>query len=130
LRRHPEPVIGARAERKVERELFEDLKRVTGKQTLLFELADAAVAHPEGVVREVVFPGLFQQRYVEFHSTLPMIFRSILSSSSLQRSNCVSMKTVLMVISMGLTQRTLVAFWEAKPQLKTTKCRNYGSSLS
>jgi hypothetical protein len=28
--------IGARAERKVERELLEDLKRVTGKQNILF----------------------------------------------------------------------------------------------
>ena len=35
--------IGARAERKVERELLDDLKRVTGKQNLLFELADAAL---------------------------------------------------------------------------------------
>jgi hypothetical protein len=38
--------IGARAERKVERELLEDLKRVTGKQTMLFELADAAPGAP------------------------------------------------------------------------------------
>lgn len=53
--------IGARAERKVERELLEDLKRVTGKQTLLFELADAALAHPEGIVREVVFPVVGEQ---------------------------------------------------------------------
>ena len=30
--------IGARAERKVERELLDDLKRVSGKQNLLFEL--------------------------------------------------------------------------------------------
>jgi hypothetical protein len=49
--------IGARAERKVERELLNDLKRVTGKQNLLFELADATLAQPDGVVREVVFPG-------------------------------------------------------------------------
>ncbi len=48
--------IGARAERKVERELLADLKRVGGKQNLLFELADATLAHPDGVVREVVFP--------------------------------------------------------------------------
>ena len=34
--------IGARAERRVERELLDDLKRVTGKQNLLFELAGAA----------------------------------------------------------------------------------------
>ncbi len=48
--------IGARAERKVERELLNDLKRVTGKQNLLFELADATLAHPDGVMRDVVFP--------------------------------------------------------------------------
>lgn len=53
--------IGARAERKVERELLEDLKRVSGKQNLLFELADATLAQPDGVVREVVFPVVGEQ---------------------------------------------------------------------
>ncbi|MCB1560389.1 MAG: Tn3 family transposase [Xanthomonadales bacterium] len=53
--------IGARAERKVERELLDDLKRVTGKQNLLFELADATLAHPDGVVRDVVFPVVGEQ---------------------------------------------------------------------
>ena len=53
--------IGARAERKVERELLDDLKRVTGKQNLLFELADAALAQPDGVVRDVVFPVVGEQ---------------------------------------------------------------------
>ena len=48
--------IGARAERKVERELLEDLKRVSGKQNLLFNLADATLAQPDGEVRDVVFP--------------------------------------------------------------------------
>ena len=48
--------IGAHAERKVERELLDDLKRVSGKQNILFELADASLARPDGVVREVVFP--------------------------------------------------------------------------
>jgi hypothetical protein len=41
--------IGARAERKVERELLDDLKRVAGKQNLLFELADATLAQPDAV---------------------------------------------------------------------------------
>lgn len=53
--------IGARAERKVERELLDDLKRVTGKQNLLFELADATLAKPDGVVRDVVFPVVGEQ---------------------------------------------------------------------
>ncbi len=48
--------IGSHAERKVERELLDDLKRVTGKQNILFELADASLAQPDGLVREVVFP--------------------------------------------------------------------------
>ena len=53
--------IGARAERKVERELLDNLKRVTGKQNLLFELADATLAQPDGVVRDVVFPVVGEQ---------------------------------------------------------------------
>jgi len=48
--------IGARAERKVEKELLEDLKRVHGKTGMLFRLAEAALAHPDGVVKEIVFP--------------------------------------------------------------------------
>ncbi|MEA3643369.1 MAG: Tn3 family transposase [Lamprobacter sp.] len=53
--------IGARAERKVERELLEDLKRVNGKQNLLFALAEATLAEPDGVVRNVVFPVVGEQ---------------------------------------------------------------------
>ena len=36
--------------------LLEDLKRVNGKTGMLFRLAEAALAHPEGVVKEIVFP--------------------------------------------------------------------------
>ncbi|MGZ8248717.1 MAG: Tn3 family transposase [Methylomagnum sp.] len=53
--------IGARAERRVERELLDDLKRVSGKQNLLFELAGAALDRPDGIVREVVFPVVSEQ---------------------------------------------------------------------
>jgi TnpA family transposase len=53
--------IGARAERRVDRELLDDLKRVSGKQNLLFELAGAALDQPDGVVREVVFPVVGEQ---------------------------------------------------------------------
>jgi TnpA family transposase len=48
--------IGAKAERKVEKELLEDLKRVRGKTGMLFRLAEAALENPEGVVKEIVFP--------------------------------------------------------------------------
>ena len=53
--------IGAKAEQRVERELIEDLKRVSGKNGLLFQLAEAALAHPDGIVREVVFPVVDEQ---------------------------------------------------------------------
>jgi len=53
--------IGAKAERRVERELIEDLKRVSGKHNLLFQLAEAALDHPEGIVKEVVYPVVGEQ---------------------------------------------------------------------
>jgi hypothetical protein len=53
--------IGARAERRVDRELLDELKRVTGKQNLLFDLAGAALEKPDGTVREVVFPVVGEQ---------------------------------------------------------------------
>lgn len=48
--------IGSKAERRVEQELLEDFKRVGGKHSLLFRLADASLAQPDGLVREVVYP--------------------------------------------------------------------------
>lgn len=48
--------ISSKAERRVEQELLEDFKRVGGKQHLLFRLADASLAKPDGRVREVVYP--------------------------------------------------------------------------
>jgi hypothetical protein len=53
--------IGAKAEQRVERELIEDLKRVAGKNNLLFQMAEATLTHPDGIVREVVFPVVDEQ---------------------------------------------------------------------
>ena len=53
--------IGASAERRVERELTGTLKRVTGKNTLLFRLAETALANPDGIIREVLFPVIDEQ---------------------------------------------------------------------
>jgi len=50
--------IGARAERKVTDELINAFKRVTGKKNILFQLAEASLARPDGAVREVVFPAV------------------------------------------------------------------------
>jgi hypothetical protein len=48
--------VAHRAETRVERELIADFKRVSGKNTLLFEIAEAALAQPEEPVRAVVYP--------------------------------------------------------------------------
>ena len=48
--------IGARAENRVERELISDLRRVRGKEGILFRLAEAAVEHPDDTVRAALFP--------------------------------------------------------------------------
>ena len=48
--------INARADRRVERELIDDLRKVRGKEAILFRLAAAAVEHPDDTVRDAVFP--------------------------------------------------------------------------
>jgi hypothetical protein len=48
--------IGARAERRVTQELVAEFRKVAGKETLLFRLAEAAVARPDDTVRAVVYP--------------------------------------------------------------------------
>jgi TnpA family transposase len=53
--------IGARAEHRVEKELLEDLKRVGGKQALLYRMAGAAVENPDGSVRDVIYPTVGEQ---------------------------------------------------------------------
>jgi hypothetical protein len=53
--------IGATAEKRVESELIADLKRVAGKPALLFKLAAASLAKPDGTVRAVISPVVDEQ---------------------------------------------------------------------
>jgi Domain of unknown function (DUF4158)/Tn3 transposase DDE domain len=50
--------INARAEKKITEELIREFKRVTGKETILFRLAEAAVDHPDDTVRAALFPAV------------------------------------------------------------------------
>ena len=45
--------IGARAERRVEQQVINEIRKVSGKNNLLFEIANASLAQPDGTVREV-----------------------------------------------------------------------------
>ncbi len=48
--------IGTRAENRVERELISDLRRVRGKEGILFRLAETALEHPDETIRTALFP--------------------------------------------------------------------------
>jgi TnpA family transposase len=65
--------LGTRAESKVEKELLQDFKRVSGKTGLLYQLAEVTVANPEGIVKDVVYPVVGKQTLIdlvkEFKST-------------------------------------------------------------
>ena len=50
--------IGARAERKVTEELINAFRKVSGKENILFAIAEASLAHPADAVREVVYPAV------------------------------------------------------------------------
>jgi hypothetical protein len=50
--------VRVRAERKVDREWLQYTKKVMGKTTLLYKIAKAATAHPDGAVKEVIFPAV------------------------------------------------------------------------
>jgi TnpA family transposase len=53
--------MGAKAERKVIKELVEDIKRVGGKHSLLFAIAEVALSNPDGTVKEVIYPVASEQ---------------------------------------------------------------------
>jgi len=48
--------MSVRADRKLVRELIGDYRKVHGKTTLLFRIAEAALEKPDGSVRDVIFP--------------------------------------------------------------------------
>jgi hypothetical protein len=48
--------VGVRAEKKVDGEWLQYAKKVIGKARLLYKIAKAATAHPDGAVKEVINP--------------------------------------------------------------------------
>ncbi|WP_222432374.1 Tn3 family transposase, partial [Leekyejoonella antrihumi] len=48
--------INTNADRRVEKQLTADLRKVRGKESLLFKLAGAAVEHPDELVRTALYP--------------------------------------------------------------------------
>ena len=48
--------IGKKSEDKVNKKIITELKKVDGKKSILLDLAKVAVANPEGIIKEVVYP--------------------------------------------------------------------------
>ena len=48
--------INTHADRRVERELIVDLRRVRGKDQILFRVAEVAVEHPDDTIRDALYP--------------------------------------------------------------------------
>jgi len=73
--------IGAKAEREASEELVGEFKRVAGKETLLFRVAEASVQRPDGTVKEVIFPvvgeGTLRDLIAEYKSSGPTYRRTV-----------------------------------------------------
>jgi TnpA family transposase len=75
--------VGARAEKKVTNELVNAFKRVNGKENILFRVAEASLAAPDGTVRGVVFPAVaggeqtLRELVHEFKTTGPLYRRTV-----------------------------------------------------
>lgn len=73
--------IQVRAEDRVEQEYVAQLKRIAGKDTILYRIAEAAVEHPDEPVREVVFPvpseTLLQDLIKEYQAKGPAFRRQV-----------------------------------------------------
>jgi TnpA family transposase len=65
--------IGVNAEKRVDKEVLADFKRVSGKTGLLFHMAEASLEHPKGQVDEVISPVVGEQTLrnlvKEYHAT-------------------------------------------------------------
>ncbi|WP_036486612.1 Tn3 family transposase [Myxosarcina sp. GI1] len=48
--------LDTRAQRRIEKQLIDEFKAVSGKTGLLFRIAEAAIAEPDGIIEQVIFP--------------------------------------------------------------------------
>jgi hypothetical protein len=53
--------IGVKAEKKVDKELLNDFRKVNNKSELLYHIAEIAVDNPDGIIKEVLYPVVNEQ---------------------------------------------------------------------
>lgn len=73
--------ISTKAERKIYKELLSDLKRVSGKTNLLFQIAEVSLENPDRTVKEVIYPIASEQKLrdlvAEYRSSGPAYHRVV-----------------------------------------------------
>ncbi len=57
--------IGTRAEKKVQKKILADIVRISGKNTILFQVAEAAVEHPDDAVSQIIYPAAGGKKILE-----------------------------------------------------------------
>ncbi len=53
--------LDSRASKRINQQLIDEFKKVSGKTGLLFRIAEVAIAEPEGVIEQVIFPVVSHQ---------------------------------------------------------------------
>jgi len=105
--------ISARAETKVIKELVAEYRKVEGKTALLFKMAIAANADPDGRVRDVIFPAVGQKTIsdlaAEYHAEDPSYVSRV--HRKVRRSYARHYRRILPVILNSLTFRSNNQNW-------------------
>lgn len=100
--------LGTRSEKQIHREWLQDLERVEGKMQILSHVAEAVVEHPDGVVREVIFPRVqeetFRNLVAEFHVSGPRL--RLLRQTIMQRKFARHYRRMLPALLEGLQFRS------------------------
>jgi hypothetical protein len=85
--------IGARADKKVTEELVNAFKRVTGKENILFAIAEASLGRPDDPVHQVVYPAVaggeqtLRELVHEFRTKGPVYRRTVQTTLKASYSN-------------------------------------------
>ncbi|MCM2416572.1 DUF4158 domain-containing protein [Streptomyces sp. RKAG293] len=116
--------INARAERRVEKQLAAELKKVRGKEGMLFKLAEAAVDKPDEAVRLALYPVVGEKTLRELMAEAKAnekVFKAKVRTTL--RSSCSSyyrQMLPLLLSSLGFTCNN-TAYWPVMDAMKLLK---------
>jgi hypothetical protein len=62
--------LDSRAEKRINQQLIDEFKKVSGKTGLLFRIAEVAIAELEGIIEQVIFPVVSRQTRIGLGSRI------------------------------------------------------------